>query len=62
MPLNASWPSHPDFWKSYGGKLTPKGIKEHTHIGAMLAARYTSLLRLIVRIPSTPVPASPIIA
>jgi hypothetical protein len=49
MPLNNSWPSHPDWWKSYGGKLTPKGIKEHTKIGEMLAERYMADLRLIVR-------------
>jgi len=51
MPTNNSWPNHPDFWKTYGGKLTPKGIKEHTKLGERLALHYLPKLRLIVRLP-----------
>jgi calmodulin len=47
MPTNNSWPNHPEFWKSYGGKLTPKGIKQHTKLGKRLADHYMPKLGLI---------------
>eukprot|EP01128_Nolandella_sp_AFSM9_P007804 TRINITY_DN4394_c0_g1_i1.p1 TRINITY_DN4394_c0_g1~~TRINITY_DN4394_c0_g1_i1.p1 ORF type:complete len:648 (+),score=136.69 TRINITY_DN4394_c0_g1_i1:88-1944(+) len=54
MPNNAAWPNSPAFWKTYGGKLTPKGIKEHSELGERLAQWYQDRLCLIPDDPNFP--------
>jgi len=47
MPLDNGWPADEQWWKTYGGKLTPRGVKDHHAIGGLLASFYQEQLRLV---------------
>jgi len=40
FPNNTAWPGAETFWKTYGGKLTPKGILQHIKLGKMFRDAY----------------------
>jgi len=47
IPLNSGWSSNEQFWKLYGGKLTPRGINQHYKLGLRLGTEYLQELRLL---------------
>jgi len=40
FPNNTAWPAAESFWKTYGGKLTPKGISQHLKLGKLAKEAY----------------------
>lgn len=44
IPGDLSWPVNADFWKCFGGQLTPTGADQHKQLGSRLAMRYPSLM------------------
>jgi len=41
-PGDSNWPRNEDFWKTYNGKLTTRGIVQHMNLGKHVKEAYFS--------------------